>query len=278
MVPLSLDPAVNITNDGQASSIRQVSRNELIASDAFRYVNSEGVAAAWLAEGQQADDASPTLDGPSISVHKGSAWVPFSFEVGGDAANFAAEMQKLLVDAQARLEGEAFVNGSGSGQPYGIVTRVAAVTASRVSATTNDQFGVADTFAVQAALPARWRPTATWHASLPIIHKIRQFATGTGPQYAYIADLAAGQPPQLLGRPIYECSPMDGTIGTGDDYGLLYGSFDQYCVVSRVGTTIELVPHLFGANNRPTGQRGFFMWFRVGADALTTSAFRVLKI
>lgn len=278
MVPLSLDPAVNITNSGQASAIRTVSRNELIATDTFHAVNSDGIVAEWLSEGTEAADASPTLAGPSISIHKGSAFVPFSFEVGGDAVNFASEMARLLVDAQARLEGESFVNGTGSGQPFGVVSRVSATTASRVPAQTNNVFGPLDAYSVQAHLPARWRPTSTWHANIAIIHKLRQLATGAGPEHAFISDMTAGQPPQLLGRPLYECSPMDGALGSGDDDALLLGSFDQYCVVDRVGTTIELVPHLIGPNRRPTGQRGFLMWFRVGADTLTNSAFAILRV
>jgi predicted phage gp36 major capsid-like protein len=33
-----------------------------------------------------------------------------------------------------------------------------------------------------------------------------------------------------------------------------------------------------GANQRPTGQAGWFAFWRVGADASTTNAFRVLTI
>jgi predicted phage gp36 major capsid-like protein len=31
----------------------------------------------------------------------------------------------------------------------------------------------------------------------------------------------------------------------------------------------------FGTNHRPTGQRGFYMHFRVGADCLIPDAFRL---
>ena len=40
----------------------------------------------------------------------------------------------------------------------------------------------------------------------------------------------------------------------------------------------ELVPHLFDVtNNRPTGQRGWFAWARVGADSIVDNAFRLLQ-
>jgi predicted phage gp36 major capsid-like protein len=36
----------------------------------------------------------------------------------------------------------------------------------------------------------------------------------------------------------------------------LYGDFSQYVITRRVGSSLELMPHRFGANRRPTGQRG----------------------
>lgn len=34
----------------------------------------------------------------------------------------------------------------------------------------------------------------------------------------------------------------------------------------RIGTTVEFIPQLFGADSRPTVQHGILMWFRTGND------------
>jgi HK97 family phage major capsid protein len=69
---------------------------------------------------------------------------------------------------------------------------------------------------------------------------------------------------------------MDGALNVGaNDYGLLSGDFQQYAIGDRVGTTIEILPQLLGANGRPSGQRGFLLHWRVGADALVPDAFRL---
>ena len=64
----------------------------------------------------------------------------------------------------------------------------------------------------------------------------------------------------LLGRAMNELSNMDGTINataTENNYVLLYGDFAAgMVIVDRIGSTLELVPYLFGSNRRPTGQRG----------------------
>ena len=58
---------------------------------------------------------------------------------------------------------------------------------------------------------------------------------------------------------------------------LVYGDFSQYVITQRVGSSLELIPHLFGANRRPTGQRGAWLWARYGADSINDAAFRMLK-
>lgn len=278
MVPFSLDPAIILTNAGTSNrALRQAFTVKTTATEAWHGVTSAGVTAEWKAEAAEVSDASPALGELSIPVHKGDAWVPFSFEVGMDASNFASEMAKLLADAKERLEAAAFIAGTGTGQPTGLIT--AAVAAGKTVATAAaDTLAVADLYAVKAALPARWRDRAAWLASENIYDRIRQFATGTGPQSAFWADFGDDRPSRLLGKPVYETSEMDGTIdAAATNYIAAYGDLKQYYVVDRVGTTIELVPHLFGANRRPTGERGFLMWFRTGGNLAVPDAVRVIN-
>ena len=86
----------------------------------------------------------------------------------------------------------------------------------------------------------------------------------------------------LLGRTMYENSNMDGVINaaaTESNYCLLYGDFAAgFVIVDRIGSTLELVPHLVGSNRRPTGQRGALLWFRTGSDVVIPNAFRLLSI
>jgi HK97 family phage major capsid protein len=76
-----------------------------------------------------------------------------SYEVLGDT-NIEQQLPAILQDSKDRLESAAFVTGSGSGAPYGVVTRVAAVTTSRVAPTTGGTFttaSVADVYKVDEA-------------------------------------------------------------------------------------------------------------------------------
>jgi HK97 family phage major capsid protein len=85
----------------------------------------------------------------------------------------------------------------------------------------------------------------------------------------------------LLGREIYENSNMDGVINpvaVENNYVLVYGDFQQFVITDRLGSTFEPVPLLFGANRRPTGQRGALLWFRTGSNVTVANAFRLLSI
>jgi HK97 family phage major capsid protein len=93
------------------------------------------------------------------------------------------------------------------------------------------------------------------------------------------AQLAADAPERLLGRPIAASEAMDSAVAGTNKKFLVFGDFsnNNYVIADRIGTTVELVPHLVGASGRPTGQRGFFMYKRVGADSVNDGAFRTLN-
>lgn len=106
--------------------MRQISRVVQTTSDTWQGVTSAGVTAEWTAEAAEMADASPTLAGPSIPVFKGDAFVPFSFEVEGDAVGFLTELGKLLMDGAEQLNATAYTTGNGTTAPKGIITALAA--------------------------------------------------------------------------------------------------------------------------------------------------------
>lgn len=82
-------------------------------------------------------DDSPALTEPQIPCFKGQAFVPFSVELGGDAVALLTEIGKLMSDGMTQLLNEALTNGTGVGNPTGIVTALAG-TYSAVTAATGE--------------------------------------------------------------------------------------------------------------------------------------------
>lgn len=275
MIPLTLDPTVLLTSAGSINPLRAISRVVQTATNAWQGVTSAGSTAEWIGEAGEVADASPTFASPSIPVYKGDVFVPYSFEAEMDALGFAAELGKILADAADQLTATAYTTGAGSTQPKGIITALIAASPSVViNSGTANTVKSSDAYALQNALPPRFQAGAQWAANIAILNTLRQQETTNG---ALAFPSLQNTPPTLLGRPANELSNMDGTIETSlENYALLYGRFDNFVIVDRIGSTLEIVPHIFGASRRPTGQRGALLWFRTGSDVVVPQAFRLL--
>jgi HK97 family phage major capsid protein len=273
LVPYELDPTVILTSGGSENPLMSISRVVSTYTSAWHGVSSTGLVAEWLDELAEASDASPTLDEPVVPNHKLSVFVPFSVELEGDAVSLISELGRLLQDGATQLLNTALTTGSGVGQPKGIVTALAGGS-SQVNTGTADTFAASDVYNLQNQLPPRFQPNARWAANLSVLNLARQFETANGALKFPSLQLAD---PTLLGRPVHELSNADGTIDAGQDNNiLLYGDFQNFVISQRVGSSVELIPHVFGPNRRPTGQRGMWLWARYGSDCVNPNAFRML--
>jgi HK97 family phage major capsid protein len=271
LVPYELDPQIIISSAGAISPLRQIARTATTAYNEKRFVTSTGVTAHWDPEETQSTDDSPTLLQPAIVCKKGAADVVVSYELFEDS-DISQQIAKVLADAKAVRESAAFTITESNG-PTGIITALVAAGGATVIATGTNVLAQGDLYANQAALPARWQPNAKWMMSLPILNGYRQLPQATGLNYSIVNDNTT--PPTILGWDAYVNSNMDSTLtGAAADYLVLSGSFDQYAIVDRVGTTLEVLPG-FGANFRPTGQKHFYMHWRTGAGVLVADAFRL---
>ncbi len=177
------------------------------------------------------------------------------------------------MDAVNNLHATAFTTGAGdsSDEPFGIVTALAAASPSVIVPGGGETLDPGDPYLLQNALPPRWQANSRWTAALPTINEWRQAETTNGAlKFPSLQDSS----PTLLGRGVFENSSM----GT-DDYVAILGDWNQFLIVDRVGASAEIVSHLFSPSNfGPTGQRGLWLWGRVGADCLVSSAFRMLSV
>lgn len=283
-VPFQLDPTVILTSDGVVNPLRQLARVVQVVGKKWEGVTSAGVSVTRGAEGDEAPDSTPTLAQPSVDTQRVQGFIPFSVELESSWNAMRGEMTMLLQDAKDTEEATSFVTGDGTGDnPGGIIGTMAS--GSKVG-----QTGAAgaltipdDVFALEQALPPRFRSNASWLANKAIYNKIRSSAQSKGGLAGDLwVRLAAGMPPELIGYPAYESSAMDGTIeatGAAANLVAVLGDFKRgFLIVDRIGMSIELVPHLFGANGRPTGQRGIYAYWSNNCKILVPNAFRVLNV
>lgn len=281
-VPMPIDPTLIQLGDGAAAGIRGVARVEPITVDVWRGLSSTEVVASYDAEAAEVSDDTPTWAQPTVSVHMARAFVPASIEIAGDYPNLAGELVGLVADAKMRLEATVFATGTGSGQPFGIVTALDGTT-SEITSTTTDVFALGDVYRTFEATGPRYRMAGmgsqAWCSNITILNLIRQFGTANN-YHGFTVDLTEAGVPAILGRQWFEMSAMDGTItALADNNILVFGDFQNYLIAERVGLAMEFIPHLFAtANNLPSGQRGWFAYWRNGADSVNDGAFTMLNV
>jgi HK97 family phage major capsid protein len=187
-------------------------------------------------------------------------------------------MGELFQEAKDVLETAAFATGSGTADnPYGILTDLFTASGTvGVLPTTDGQFGAVDVRAVFGALGPRYRPNAAFMSSIDTMNEVRGFDTSGGLSNQTV-NLTEPYSFNILGRPYYENSGFpDFTGTTGAANILVVGDFRNYVIFDRIGSRTEFVPHLMGANGRPSGSRGLYFWWRVGGKTVNTNAFRLL--
>ncbi|OBH01246.1 hypothetical protein A5696_13870 [Mycobacterium sp. E2699] len=273
LVPYEVDFNINLVSAGSINPLLQWARVVRSVSDVWHGINSNGVVSEWLAEAAEASDASPTLAEPQVPNYKASTFVPYSFEVAMDSTDLVSQLGQLISDSQTQLLNEAWTNGGGVGGPTGLVTKLTG-SSSVVNAGTSATLAAGDVYNLQNTLGPRWQANARWLGNLAAINAIAALETPNG---AIRFPSIQNDPRTLLGRPVGEASNMDGSLAAGS-HALIYGDFNQFVISQRIGTSVELIPHLFGANRRPTGQRGLFAWSRWGSDCINTAAFRMLAL
>lgn len=275
MLPFVLDPTIILTNVGSMNPYRRVSRVEQTTSNTWNGVSSAGVNAAFVGEAAAATDASPTVGQVQITPQKAHAWVFGSFESLEDS-DLGTQLPRLFADAKDRLEESVFATGAGTGViPQGAMT--AATTGNTAAVTA---YAVGDVYTLQGRLGARFRNSAraAWMANLFYINKTRQFDTAGGS--SFWANLGQGTPEQLLGESIYESTSLSTGTATGS-LVLLFGDFNEYIIVDRVGMSVLYEPMVTGTGasaNLPTGEAGWYAFWRVGAKASTANALQALRI
>jgi HK97 family phage major capsid protein len=281
LVPFQLDPTVIVTSTFVRSDLRQAARVVIATGDVWNGVTSQNVSWSFQPEGAEVTDNAPSFGQPSIPNYMARGFVPISIEAMADEQNVAQEIGRLLANGKMDLEGVKFIAGSGIGEPTGLMTSLGASSNSASITTTIGAgvFALSDLYSLQGALPAHYRMGASWLANNLIYNKIRQFDLAGGA--AFWTNLQTDRPASLYGRDALEAEAMAGVVATTSPKStiLVYGDLSNYVITDRIGMAVEFIPQLFSKNNnRPTGSRGWFAYYRTGGDLVNPTGVRALNV
>lgn len=277
-IPVFIDPSIIMTAQGTDNPFLELARQADVNTNQWKGVSSAGVTWSFDAEGSAVSDDSPTLAQPTVPIYMARGFLPYSIELGQDYPGFADEMATLLAAGYDELLVDKFTRGAGSTEPTGILTALSANTNVRVALTTGGTLGAPDPYKVWQALPQRFRRNAAWLMSVATNNAVRQLGTANV-YHAFTVNLPQDWADTLFRRAVRESPYMpDVTTNTTATIGLAaVGDFSNYLIARRGGMSVELVPALFDVTyNRPTGQRGWFAYSRIGGGSINDLGFRLL--
>jgi HK97 family phage major capsid protein len=278
-LPTLLDPTLIHTGTATKNPIRRLSRVETVTQNVWHGVSVGNVTTYWKGEGSAFTEGSPTLSNPSVTAAMLTAYLTASYEIFEDS-NLQSQLPGLIGEAFDYTEGTAFISGSGSTAPKGIITAISATAASTVTATTRGAFTSAsalDVYAVVNAVTPRYEESAAWVGNKATFNTINQMSpNGGGSLYWGNFDQAGFSKPPLLGSSVNTSSDMSAAQTSGTIL-LILGDFSQFLIIDRIGTSVEFMQNVVDGNGLPTGQRGLVAHKRVGSDCTDINAFRFLK-
>jgi HK97 family phage major capsid protein len=277
-IPVFIDPSIILTAQESDNPFLELCRQENVNTNKWKGVSSAGVSWSFDAEAAEVSDDSITIAQPTVDVFMARGFIPFSIELGQDYPAFADEMSRLLAAGYDELLVDKFTRGSGSGEPQGILTALSANTNVRVTPTTSGALGNADIYKVWKALPQKYRRRASWLMSVDVNNAVRQFGTANV-FHAFTENLPAEWADTLFGKNVRESPYMpDTTTSTSSTQGTaIVGDMQNYVIARRGGMSVELIQNLIGLTaNRPTGQRGWFAYARIGGGSANDLGFRLL--
>lgn len=195
--------------------------------------------AYWVSEGSSITESGEVFDPNLLTPFKAAALDSFTSEIIADAAtnpSIQNYVEQRLSVALALLENSAFVNGDGSGKPYGF--RSSAITPGSV-AQAGSTAAYGDVTALMYTLGTAYRNQAVFVTSSGGVQALVNVKDGYG-RPIWRDGLSTDNPATLLGRPVYVVDEIPTNLGTGTNATeLWFGVFKNYFIGDRGGLRVD---------------------------------------
>lgn len=260
-----------IKKQAAVAVMRQFARVISTSRDIARWVrvkyttNNEytsGVRLTWTGEIPAASTTARVTDQVfgqlDIPVHTAMASQLVSMDLIEDAAyDVLGISSELFGEAFALGEEDAFWNGSGAGQPRGLITDASDTTNwDAADVITNATAGVIDPdelIDLAYAIPAQYDRNSRWFFTKATEKAIRKLKDADSDYIWPVKALVGGLGPvsmELLGYPVSRAPLMPAISATATTYPIVFGDASGYIVVDRVGLSLKRDENLYAETNQ----------------------------
>lgn len=206
---------------------------------------SGGIQAYWDGEAATITQSKPSLKEVTVKLHRVTALVPVTDELLEDTTALGNYISRKAGDKIAYKINDAIINGTGAGQPLGILNAPCTVSVAKETAPaqTADTFFGVNAVNMMARMPAQSYGRSAWLINQDVLPFILTLgfpvknadssAAGAGALYLPPNGLAnSGTYGSLLGRPIVVTEAC-ATIGDVGD--VILADMSQYLTVVKAG-------------------------------------------
>lgn len=226
----------------ESSPLRQLATVETIGSKSLEIiVDEEEMASGWVGETEgRPETATAEIGKREITVHEIYAEPRATQTLIDDALwNIDEWLTRKVGNKFARDEATAFVNGDGIKKPRGFTTYPDGTGAEQIEQVVSGDAnlikmdGLMD---MQTALKEPYHANAVWLMKRATAGEVRKLKDGQG-QYLWERSTQVGQPPLLLGHPVFMAADMAAIAPAA--LPVAFGDFRAaYTIVDRFGVRV----------------------------------------
>jgi HK97 family phage major capsid protein len=224
--------------------------------------------AIWVDEEGAFLDSDEDFGQITLGAHKAGTSIRLSDELLQDAGfDIEAYVIRELAARLGRLEEAAFVNGTGTSTPTGII-RTAPV---GVVSAQPGKLDVDDLIDLMYSVSKPYRENAVWVFHDSTEREIRKLKNDFG-RRLWEPSITEDAPDLFLGKPVIPCSSMS-CIASGEK-PVLFGDFRFYWIADRGRRSLKRLNELYATS----GQVSFLATQRVDAKLILPEAVKCLQI
>jgi len=204
-----------------------------------------GFSAAWIQEGTAITESSPELRRLKLRAHKLGLLTSVTHELLADGLMFREKFLDALGTALAWELDEAFINGTGAGQPKGLTNDAGKLTVSAEVGQVASTFVFENATNMLARLAPECHGKAVWICNQTLIPSLAELHIDIGTAGSYVPALREDNGKwRLLGKPVLFSEHLP-SIGTEND--VILCDLSRYVIGLRSEIRIDSSPH-YGFN------------------------------
>ena len=221
-------------------------------------------AAAWIEEGGALQFSDATFSQILLDAHKLHVAIKVTEELLYDSAfNLESYIIEQFGKALANAEEDAFLNGTGVGQPLGLFAEVGG---GHVAGTLSAALKADDVLGLIYELKRPYRKNASFIMNDKTVAQIRKFKDNNG-AYIWQPSYQAGEPDRILGYSVHTSEYVP-------ENAIAFGDYSYYNIGDRGTRSFKQLTELFAGN----GMIGYVAKERVDGKLILPEAVQILKL